>query len=432
MKVSRSTRAQLAREASRIRADQQRHGATITAITDQITRHLPITPLEAWRLAYGWSRRHVVEAVCDLYLTDGLAPPGLTTAMLCRWEHGQARPGPDYLHDLARVYGVPTTRLGVPLPTYGRGWYGHPIPQPRQEHHMPPEYPELTAIADSITLHSQDTTGDLAQHALNFYEQRYSDFPPRVLAAEVSRCRALLMGSTDTDIQRVLGWMSALLGNLAHHTQDPTGALIHLGTAARVGEHVGDTFLTTWALGAQSMVVMAQNRSTDALELAEQAAHLASTPLRTAQINAWCRLRPLAALGRTDELLANTAQAQREMDRAEDAPGRFGFDRAEFELHLAEALLSLNPARSVEHAQTSAALKRSGSPGWAAAVTVHARALAAQHHVRDAASLGESVLDAVPAGSLRATTRQRLHSLVTDLDSTPVGLALADRVSCLG
>lgn len=431
MKVSRATRAQLAREASRIRAEQQRHGATVTAITDQITRHLPIAPLEAWRLAYGWTRRHVVEAVCELYLTDGLAPPGLTTAMLCRWEHGQARPGLDYIHDLARVYGIPATRLGVPLPAYGRGWYGHPIPQPRQEHHMPPEYPELTAIADSIALHGQDTTGDLAHHALNFYEQRYSDFPPRVLAAEVSRCRTLLMGSTDTDIQRVLGWMSALLGNLAHHTQEPAGALIHLGTAARVGEHVGDTFLTTWALGAQSMVAMAQHRTTDALELAEQAAHLASTPLRTAQITAWCRLRPLAALGRTDQLLAYTTQAQREMDRAQDAPGRFGFDRAEFELHLAEALLSLNPARSIEHARTSGALKRSGSPGWAAAVTVHARALATQRHGHDAASLGESVLDAVPAESLRATTRQRLRSLVADLDSEPAGRTLAERVSSL-
>lgn len=39
----------------------------------------------------------------------------------------------------------------------------------------------------------------------------------------------------------------------------------------------------------------------------------------------------LAALGHTDELLTHIAQAQREMDRADDVPGRFGFDRAEFE-----------------------------------------------------------------------------------------------------
>jgi len=165
VKVSRSTRAQLAREASRIRADQQRHGAPVPAITDQITRTLPITPLEAWRLAYSWSRRHVVEAIGEVYRSDGLAPPGLTTAMLCRWEHGQARPGPEYVYALARVYGVPPTRLGIPLPAGSHGWYGHPIPQPRQEPHMPPEYPELTAVADSIDLHGADTGGDLAERA---------------------------------------------------------------------------------------------------------------------------------------------------------------------------------------------------------------------------------------------------------------------------
>lgn len=130
MKVSRATRAQLAREASRIRAEQQRHGAAVPAIYDQITRDLPVSPLEAWRLAYGWSRRHVVEAVVEVYRSDGLAPPGLTTAMLCRWEHGQTRPGPEYLYALAHVYGIPPTRLGVPLPVRGPGWYGHPIPHP--------------------------------------------------------------------------------------------------------------------------------------------------------------------------------------------------------------------------------------------------------------------------------------------------------------
>lgn len=431
VKVSRATRAQLAREASRIRAEQQRHGAPVPAITDQITRTLPITTLEAWRLAYGWTRRHVVEAVCELYLTDGLAPPGLTTAMLCRWEHGQARPGLDYIHDLARVYGIPPTRLGVPLPMGSLGWYGHPIPQPRQEHHMPPEYPGLTAVADSITLHGADTGGDLAEKALQFYTQRYSDFPTRVLAAEVARCRSLLMRHTDSHTRRVLGWMSALLGNLAHHNADPTGALIHLGTAARVGEQVGDARLTGWALGAQSMVTMSRHRPVEALELADQAAHHAHTPLRSAQITAWCRLRPLAALDDTGSLTAHITQARRHMDRAEDEPGRFGFDRAEFELHLAEALLAHDPDQAAQHAHTSASLKRSGSPGWAAAVTVHARAQAAQRQAPDAVALAERVLDTVPAGALRATTHRRLRSLVNDLGGHPSGSTLSDRISLL-
>ncbi|WP_017584499.1 helix-turn-helix domain-containing protein [Nocardiopsis valliformis] len=431
MKVSRATRAQLAREASRIRADQQRHGAPVPAITDQITRTLPITPLEAWRLAYGWSRRHVVEAVGEIYRSDRLAPPGLTTAMLCRWEHGHARPGPEYVYALARVYGIPPTQLGFPLPTGSPGWYGHPIPQPRQEPHMPPEYPELTAVADSIALHGHDARGDLAEQALEFYTQRYSDFPPRVLAAEVARCRSLLMTHTGPDTRRVLGWMSALLGNLAHHTADPAGALIHLGTAARVGEQIGDPHLNSWALGAQSMVTMARSRPIEALELADRAAHHANTPLRAAQITAWCRLRPLAALGDTAALAAHTARARQDMDRAEDEPGRFGFDRAEFELHLAEALLGQDPVRAAQHAHTSASLKRSGSPGWAAAVTVHARAQASQRQAEDAVALGESVLDTVPPGSLRATTHQRLRSLLGDLGGHPGGGTLAERVSLL-
>lgn len=431
MKVSRATRAQLAREASRIRAEQQRHGVAVPAISDQITRTLPVSTLGAWRLAYGWSRRHVVEAVGEVYRSDGLAPPGLTTAMLCRWEHGQTRPGPEYVYALARVYGIPPTRLGVPLLVRGPGWYGHPIPQPRQEHHMPPEYPELTAVADSIRLHGADAGEDLAEQALGFYESRYSDFPPRVLAAEVARCRSLLIGNTGVDARRVLGWMSALLGNLAHHTGDPTGALIHLGTAARVGEQVGDPGLTGWALGAQSMVTMGRNRPAEALELAEQAAHYAHTPLRSAQITAWCRLRPLVALGDTDALTVHVTQALRDMDRAEEEPGRFGFDRAEFEMHLAEAFLQHDPALAAQHAQTSVSLKRSGSPGWAAAVTVHARAQASRRQAQDAVALGESVLDTVPSGSLRATTHGRLRSLVDDLGGHPSGGPLAERISLL-
>lgn len=134
--------------------------------------------------------------------------------MLCRWEHGQARPGPDYVHALAQVYGTAPTRLGVDLPRVGHGWYGQRIPQPRQEPQMPPEYPELTAVADSIGLHGAGA-GGLAENALDFYEVRYSDFPPHVLAGEVARCRNLLMHQPDTDTRRVLGWLSALLGNLA-------------------------------------------------------------------------------------------------------------------------------------------------------------------------------------------------------------------------
>ncbi|WP_431889720.1 helix-turn-helix domain-containing protein [Nocardiopsis alba] len=430
MKVPRAARAQLVRDAARIRADQQRRGATVPAITAQIVRDLPISPLEAWRLAYGWSRPHVVEAVADLYLSDGLAPPGLTTAMLCRWEHGHARPGFDYIHALARVYGVPPGRLGVPLPHRGLGWYGPLIPQPRQEPHMPPEYPELTAVADSISLHGADTTEELAEAALEFYTRRYSDFPPSVLAEEVARCRSLLITKTDgSDLHRVLGWMSALLGNLAHHTDDPAGALIHLSTAARLGTQVGDPTLVGWSLGAQSMVTTARERDAEALELADRALEFANDPLRRAQIIAWCRLRPLAGLDDHERLGTAVTEARRYMDLADrEEPGRFGFDRAEFHHHLSEALLTTDTTAARAHAETSIALKRTGSPGWAAATTTHARALAASRDVDGAVALGMSVLEAVPEGSLRANTRQRMLRLVTEVGDGGAARGLAEAV----
>ncbi|MDS1271617.1 helix-turn-helix transcriptional regulator [Lipingzhangella sp. LS1_29] len=432
MPVSRATRAQLAREAARIRAEHQRAGAPVPAITAQITRELPLSALEAWRLAYGWSRRHVVEAVGEVYRVEGLATPGLTTAMLCRWEHGQARPGPEYIHALAQVYGTMPTRLGLALPAGGLDWYGQRIPQPRQEPQMPSEYPELVAVADSIGLHGADTGAYLAENALDFYAARYSDFPPHILAREVARCRSLLMHHQDTDTRRVLGWLSALLGNLAHHTADPAGALIHLGTAARIGEQVGDARLTGWAVGAQSMVTMSQDRPTDALDLADHAAQYATTPLRRAQVTAWCRLRPLAALGDTAGMAEAIRQARRDMDASADAPGRFGFDQPEFELHVAEAQLAHHPAAAREHATASAGLKRVGSPGWAAAIAVHARAEAAHHQTQDAVGLAENLLDAVPADALRANTVTRLQHLADDLSGQPAARGLTERIRALG
>ncbi|WP_159945547.1 MULTISPECIES: hypothetical protein [unclassified Nocardiopsis] len=298
---------------------------------------------------------------------------------------------------------------------------------------MPAEHPELSAVADSIALNGPGAgVRDLAEHALEFYNLRYSDYPPKVLASEVARCRSLLMAHDSRDIRRVLGWLSALLGNLAHHTGDTAGALIHLGTAARLGEQAGDIHLSGWALGAQSMVTMGQDRAIEALELADQAAAYADTPLRRAQITAWCRLRPFAALGDRDRLAQAVTSARRHMDTAIEESGRFGFDRAEFELHLAEAVLGSDPAGAARHAENSAALKRVGSPGWAAATAVLARSHAASRDGESATGLGWHLLEAVPTERIRETTRIRLRFLVSDLEGYPEAAALREAVEARG
>ncbi|MFI6575653.1 hypothetical protein ACIBFB_07610 [Nocardiopsis sp. NPDC050513] len=295
---------------------------------------------------------------------------------------------------------------------------------------QPDAHPDLTAVADSIALHGPGTgVLDLAERAVEFYSSHYSDYPPRVLAAEVARCRsALIDGSAvSTDVRRVVGWLSGLLGSLAHHTGDVSASLIHFGTAARVGEDLGEHRLAGWALGAQSMVVMAQDRHVEALELADQAEEFADDALRRAQIAAWCRLRPLAALGDRERLDDAVTAARRRMDAADrEEPGRFGFDRAEFHQHLAEALAGHDPAEAERHARTSIGLKRAGSPGWAAATAILARTYAARRDAPSATALGMSVLEAVPDGCLRANTRTRLLRVAADLEGHPAAAGLAD------
>lgn len=193
-------------------------------------------------------------------------------------------------------------------------------------------------------------TREQLEHAVQYYAVSYSVFPPGLLADEVHRCRALITGmlghtqpdAARVDLRRMAGWLSALLGNLTFHLSDYPAAWIHLGTAARLGVDVSDDHLICWSLGAQSMVARYQHRYADALDLARQGLEHTTTPLTRAQLLTWAELPALAPLGaahRSDPELV-LAAARRELDTDPDGeqPGRFGFDVAELELHVAELI----------------------------------------------------------------------------------------------
>lgn len=132
-RISRARRAELQHRAAQIRQQGQRAAWDIATIAEEIARQLPeVTPLEVWRLAYGWSRPQVVAAVLELYRHAGLAEPGLNSARLCRWEHDSVQPEQDYAHALARVYQVSPRRLGITLKgIVADGGYGSPHPTVR-------------------------------------------------------------------------------------------------------------------------------------------------------------------------------------------------------------------------------------------------------------------------------------------------------------
>jgi hypothetical protein len=227
--------------------------------------------------------------------------------------------------------------------------------------------------------------------------RRFSKFPPAVLAVEVHRTRELA-GSPlrhpqnhrfRSDVRRVAGWLSALLGNLAYLLDDPA-AEAHLRVAHGLGGAVGDRWLQGWTLGAQAMVANSGHRHTDALTLARRASEYADTPLRRAQLLAWGELRALAHFGHAHHAQARQIMAEAQDQIAADAdgeqPGQFGFDLAELHLHLAEASLALgDPDRCRIHAEQSRAGLPADRPAWVAATLALACGEAARGHRSDAA-----------------------------------------------
>ena len=322
-RISRARRAELQRDAYALRRRGQRDGWPVARIAAIIRVELPqILPLEAWRLAYGWSRPQAVAGITALYQADGLAAPPVNPSMLCRWEHGTHPPGPEYETMLCRLYQADALQLGL-VP--GRVLLRTGSPSPGYRHlkdaaasgngyqmTAEDEAAALAAVRESVQLALEaegPSGGPLAAQYLNaawgYYDASYSSFPPAMLATEVHRTRALVTAMLQApqsdearaELRRVGGWLSALAGNLAFHLGDYPAAQIHLSTAARLGTATGDSRLTCWALGAQSMTSRGQHRDPEALDLARQAMEYAGTPLRRAQVLAWAELPALARLG---------------------------------------------------------------------------------------------------------------------------------------
>ncbi|MEU7986012.1 hypothetical protein AB0B56_14200 [Streptosporangium canum] len=329
--ITRSRRAQIQREATAVRMRGQREGFPLARIVTALCTTCPeLSPLEAWRLALGWSRAQTIAQVADLYLCDGLKPPALSEAMLCRFEHGPDRPGPEYAGMLARAYGAGLDQLGLrPRCVCGAdlGGYGQqtaPLIVPGVEMTAA----GLPAVRESLRLallnspYGSPAVVELAEAAVEHYALNYSRHVPAHLFDEVHAARSLLgdvlaapvNATIGAELRRSAGWLSALLGNLAFHLADPSGARAHLAVAASFGEHVGDAQLVAWAYGAQSMLARARGDLSAALRHAEASAAHAVGKLGRAQAAGWALLPTLARLSRA-------ADAERALAEVGAQPG---------------------------------------------------------------------------------------------------------------
>ncbi|WP_411145868.1 Twin-arginine translocation pathway signal [Streptomyces sp. x-80] len=415
-----------------------------------------LTALEAWRLALGWSRPQAIREVAAVYRADGLLPPGLTPAMLCRYEHGKEEPGDEYRLMISRAYGARPDQLALATrclwcSTCASSPPLHYGQHQREKTSTGRKEPMTTAsglpaIRESVQWAVLDTSGGspavvaLAEAAVEHYALNYSKHPASVLLEEVRETRNLLstaVAGADRTIaeglRRQVGWLSALLGNLAYHLDDRAGARTHLTLAGALGESTHEPALTAWASGALAMVATARHDWEHARGHAEYGLQHAPKGLRRAQLLGWALLPTLAATQRTSEADDVVNESDEIMRSAVELPGRFGYDRAEHRLHVAEAHLTLERFdRAADVARESIAAAPTETPAWVAATLVLALA-EARDAPDQAATRALGVLDLIPPPRLRATARDRLARLGRLLDTSTVSSAteLAERLRTL-
>jgi hypothetical protein len=111
--LDRDTRRALEERAKRVRLQGQLEGWSRERVVDEILARVPgMSALEAHRLAWGWTRQQLSQALDALYRADGLMPPGIGVSEICRWEHGRHRPNPERQEYLTRLYRTRPDRLG--------------------------------------------------------------------------------------------------------------------------------------------------------------------------------------------------------------------------------------------------------------------------------------------------------------------------------
>jgi hypothetical protein len=337
----------------------QRDGWPAERIVTAIRATCPeVLPLEAWRLARGWSRPQTVTKVGELYRADGLQPTALSEAMLCRWEHGQDRPGPEYTVMLARAYGAHPDQLGLqahvqrccaasPTPltvvvTVGEDESSDEREDPMQRRTL------IKAVGLSVPLHLLLSLEDALAAPVEVghpatpaeIQQRLrtarGQFDVSALTPLLGGFPSLLAAALDTAerVDTPAGW--ALLSgcyNLATDTLNKVGRKeTGLRTADRgvmYAQRSGDPVAMAASARAMGMMLRTGGRHAAATKVVERAADtLDVMGLRTArQMGMFLRLKCTSAYtksqaGDREEAFARLAEAERVADRLAALTGK--------------------------------------------------------------------------------------------------------------
>ncbi|MEW9533580.1 XRE family transcriptional regulator [Microbispora sp. NPDC049125] len=309
-----------------------------------------VSLLKAHRLGRGWSARQAIEELEYLCEQQSLGLPRASIDLLNAWENNRARPRPQTIDLLARLYRANAVRLGLAA-DYCEDTGGQKIvvvgPGQADEPARPdePDDAERRALFHQAMLvgtpngrffaevegvrHDLDrtlATGSVNEDQLDRldeqvlrYRREYMTTPPMPMLCrvmlEISDVRKLSAARQPSSVQRRLLTATTMLTLLAADALmklgDTRQAHAWYGTARAASDDVGDLRLRALVRAQQTMLLYYYGDLNETVRLAREARMLAgSAPSSPAALAAAAEARALARMGDGKAARAALAEAE--------------------------------------------------------------------------------------------------------------------------
>lgn len=429
--TSRDHRRLLEKEAEAIRVRGQREGWSRDRIVDEILRRCPqISALEAHRFASGWTRRILSEVLDQLHHEDGRRAPHISTAEICRWEHGRHVPGRQRQRYLARAYGTRPDRLGFAaspeVPSGAAAPPGEPavaataaveLAGPDRLRAASGVPSAMEATAELLELVRRLEAGDVGPASLDTIDRvvdllcrAYANTPAGVLLPRVREHQqhvALLLQrrlrlEQHGRLLLAAGWLGVLRACLEFDRGARQAAQTSCDLALNLARQVGHDELLGWTFELRAWWAIVDQRFRDAVEVARLGQAEAVAPSSAVVQLAAQEAHALARLQEAEPARRALARAEGTLSRLpppEHPEHHFVFDATKLSFYAAHCLVTLGEGREAE-AQAREVIRRCADGRWTARMLeAHvdlALALLTLHRVDEAGHAGVQALSYAP------------------------------------